>query len=295
MVRGLRVHTFEAGDVIVTEREPGQSLYILTSGRVKVFVRNPAGRNYSVAQLREGDFFGEISSLSGRPRTATVVAAAATDILELDKPTLDGIARTHPACATSSRSAYIQRASSPEAAAIRAVPLSDPLADQRAIEVLEAHFGESRWDPRMRLRLADVLLRAGKDQDAVPILVGLADDLAREGYPGEGDRHPQEDRAAPAPAHRGGEPGPAAPRQSRCDRWPPTPTPVVPAAGRAGAPAARAPTTASTRWLLDTVRQCRRARAGPGGLRGAARCRATARASAPARSSRGSTRTSCWP
>ena len=59
--------------------------------------------------------------------------------------------------------AYIRRASSPEAAAIRAVPLHDPLSDQRAIEVLEAHFGESRWDPRMRLRLADVLVRAGKE------------------------------------------------------------------------------------------------------------------------------------
>ena len=183
VVRGLRVHTFGAGDVIVTEREPGQSLFILTSGRVKVCVRNPAGRNYSVAQLRSGDFFGEISSLSGRPRSATVVAAAATDILELDKPTLDGIARAHPRVCDVLEEAYIQRASSPEAAAIRAVPLNDPLSDQRAIEVLEAHFGESRWDPRMRLRLADVLVRAGKEEDAVPILVGLADDLAREGYP----------------------------------------------------------------------------------------------------------------
>lgn len=183
VVRGLRVHTFEAGDVIVTERAPGQSLFILTGGRVKVFVRNPAGRNYAVAQLRGGDFFGEISSLSGRPRTATVVAAEAADVLELDKATLDGIARLHPRVCDVLEDAYIRRASSPEAAAIRAVPLSDPLSDQRAIEVLEAHFGESRWDPRMRLRLADVLVRAGKEQDAVPILVGLADDLAREGYP----------------------------------------------------------------------------------------------------------------
>jgi CRP-like cAMP-binding protein len=183
VVRGLRVHSFEAGDVIVTERAPGQGLFILTAGRVKVFVRNPAGRNYAVAQLREGDFFGEISSLSGRPRTATVVAAAATDLLELDKPTLDSIARTHPRVCDVLEDAYIRRASSPEAAAIRAVPLGDPLSDQRAIEVLEAHFGESRWDPRMRLRLADVLVRAGKEGDAVPILVGLADDLAREGYP----------------------------------------------------------------------------------------------------------------
>jgi CRP-like cAMP-binding protein len=183
VVRGLRVHLFAAGDVIVTEREPGQSLFIVTSGRVKVFVRNPSGRNYAVAQLRGGDFFGEIATLSGRPRSATVVAAAITDILELDKPTLDGIARTHPRVCDVLEEAYIRRASSPEAAAIRAVPLHDSLSDRRAIEVLEAHFGESRWDPRMRLRLADVLVRAGKEHDAVPILVGLADDLAREGYP----------------------------------------------------------------------------------------------------------------
>ncbi len=183
VVRGLRVHTFAAGDVIVTERELGQSLFILTGGRVKVFVRNPAGRNYLVAQLRNGDFFGEISTLSGRPRSATVVAAAVTDILELDKPTLDGIARTHPRVCDVLEEAYIRRASSPEVAAIRSVPFTDPRSGQRAIEVLEAHFGESRWDPRMRLRLADVLVRAGKEDDAVPILVGLADDLARGGHP----------------------------------------------------------------------------------------------------------------
>jgi CRP-like cAMP-binding protein len=183
VVRGLRVHLFAAGDVIVTEREPGQSLFILTGGRVKVFVRNPAGRNYLVAQLRNGDFFGEIATLSGRPRTATVVAAAVTDVLELDKEALDGIARSHPRVCEVLEDAYIRRASSPEVAAIRSIPFTDASSGQRAIEVLEAHFGESRWDPRMRLRLADVLVRAGKEADAVPILVGLADDLARGGFP----------------------------------------------------------------------------------------------------------------
>ena len=267
VVRGLRVHTFDAGDVIVTEREPGQSLFILTSGRVKVFVRNPAGRNYAVAQLRAGDFFGEISSLSGRPRTATVVAAAPTDILELDKLTLDGIAGTHPRVCDVLEEAYIRRASSPEAAAIRAVPLHDPLSDQRAIEVLEAHFGESRWDPRMRLRLADVLVRAGKEQDAVPILIGLADDLAREGYPEKAisvlkkieqlqRRNIEEVRLAPASSKQGG----AAPHP-----------PVTPRAragsesrrSRSSFPEAVALPSARPRartddflhaWLLDTVR-----------------------------------------
>ncbi|HEV7498490.1 MAG TPA: cyclic nucleotide-binding domain-containing protein, partial [Vicinamibacteria bacterium] len=182
IVRGLRLSTYEAGDVVVTEGEPGQSLFTLTTGRVKVFVANPDRRNFEVAALEEGDFFGEISSLSGRPRSATVVAASACELLELDRPTLDSIARTHERVRDVLEAAYIQRASSPEAAAVRAVNLPDSGTRRKAIEVLEAHFGESRWDPRMRLRLADVLLKAGKGEDAIPILIGLADELAREGF-----------------------------------------------------------------------------------------------------------------
>ena len=143
---------------------------------------NPDHRNFEVAALVEGDFFGEISSLSGRPRTATVVAAGVCELLELDRPTLDSIARTHARVRDVLESSYIARASSPEAAAVRAVLLPDSGTRRKAIEVLESHFGESRWDPRMRLRLADVLLKAGKDEDAIPILVGLADELAREGF-----------------------------------------------------------------------------------------------------------------
>jgi CRP-like cAMP-binding protein len=182
VVHGLELSRYGPGDVVVTEGEPGESLFIVTTGAVKVFVRNPAGRDLEVGQLGEGDFFGEISSLSGRPRTATITAAAACELLELQRTQVDRIARTHPRIREMLEAFYIQRASSPEAAAIRAVSLGGGQSKQQAIEILEAHFGESRWDPRMRLRLAEVLLKAGKDQDAVPVLIGLADDLAREGF-----------------------------------------------------------------------------------------------------------------
>jgi CRP-like cAMP-binding protein len=183
VVRGLRLHLHGAGDVLLTEGEPGQSIFVLASGTVKVFVRSPSGRNFPVAELRDGEFFGEISSLSGRPRSATVTAASRCELLELDRPTLDAIARVHPRVADVLEELYIRRASSPEAAAVRAVSMNDAAQGRKAIEVLEAHFGQSRWDPRMRLRLADVLLRAGKFDDAVPVLIGLADDLAHAGYP----------------------------------------------------------------------------------------------------------------
>src|SRR6185312_17268831 len=95
-IQGLRLLTFEPGDVIISEGEPGQSVFILTTGRVKVFVRGPGHASVALALLGEGSFFGEISTLSGRPRTATITAAGACEILELDRPSLDAISESHP-------------------------------------------------------------------------------------------------------------------------------------------------------------------------------------------------------
>jgi hypothetical protein len=96
VIRGLRLLTFEPGDVLVTEGAAGASLFILTTGRVKAFVKNARGESVKVHELAEGSFFGEISILTGRPRTATLTAAAPCEVLELDKATLDTITQTHP-------------------------------------------------------------------------------------------------------------------------------------------------------------------------------------------------------
>ena len=64
---GLQLLTFDAGDIIITEGEPGSSLFVVSSGRVKAFVRNPAGRHAQVREMDEGSFFGEISILRGQP------------------------------------------------------------------------------------------------------------------------------------------------------------------------------------------------------------------------------------
>src|SRR6266540_499645 len=52
----------------------------------------------------------------------------------------------------------------------------------KAIELLRAEFKQGSRDARVRLQLADVLIMAGKGKEAVPILLGLADEFALEGY-----------------------------------------------------------------------------------------------------------------
>jgi len=96
VIRGLKLLGFAPGDIIVAEGGPGDSLFILASGSVKAFVRNPKGSYVKVNELGEGAFFGEIAVLTGRPRTATITAATPCELLELDRATLDTITATHP-------------------------------------------------------------------------------------------------------------------------------------------------------------------------------------------------------
>jgi hypothetical protein len=96
VIQGLNLLTYQPGEIIIMEGDPGQSLYMLTSGTVRAMKRNAQGRQATVGELTEGAFFGELSILSGKPRSATVVAATYCELLELDRATLDGIVKTHP-------------------------------------------------------------------------------------------------------------------------------------------------------------------------------------------------------
>jgi len=95
-MHGMNLRTFAAGDVLMAEGAPGDSLYVLTTGMVKCWVKDSVGQYIKVQELPEGAFFGEISVLTGKPRTATLTAASYCETLELDKKTLDEITAKHP-------------------------------------------------------------------------------------------------------------------------------------------------------------------------------------------------------
>jgi hypothetical protein len=95
-IRGLQLQLFDPGDIIVAEGDAGDSLFILTSGIVKAFVRDRGLQYRRVRTLHDGDFFGEISVLTGGRRSATLTAATHCELLELDRPTLDKICTAHP-------------------------------------------------------------------------------------------------------------------------------------------------------------------------------------------------------
>ncbi len=82
VVASMRAVSFDAGDAICREGEPGTTLFVLVEGLADVL--HPGGEGTEV-RLRPGDVIGEMAVVSGEARSATVLAAAPTKALELDQ------------------------------------------------------------------------------------------------------------------------------------------------------------------------------------------------------------------
>ncbi len=113
------LRTYEEGDIIVTEGEAGSSLFLVVSGAVKVFTLGSSGEHLALAELGAGDFFGEVSLLTGKPRTATITAKTPVVAIELTKHDVDRIAREHPEVHTVLEEFYTRRAQETVEAVIR--------------------------------------------------------------------------------------------------------------------------------------------------------------------------------
>ena len=98
LVKEMELEQHNEGDVVITEGDPGTSMYVIAHGEVKVYTRGTGGKGGSVylAKLGEGEFFGEVSVLTGKPRTATITASKPTELLRLDKEKLDNALAKYP-------------------------------------------------------------------------------------------------------------------------------------------------------------------------------------------------------
>ena len=79
----VQLQNYNAGQVIDREGDLGTTLHIIRSGGVDVYQHYGEDNQQHLASFSEGDFFGEMALLLGRPRSATVVANEDTECLQL--------------------------------------------------------------------------------------------------------------------------------------------------------------------------------------------------------------------
>ena len=74
LVSVAKKRTFRSGEVIFHRDDPGQTLYIIKEGKVKICLISPDGQEISLVVFGKGECFGEFSLLDGLPRSADAVA-----------------------------------------------------------------------------------------------------------------------------------------------------------------------------------------------------------------------------
>jgi CRP-like cAMP-binding protein/rhodanese-related sulfurtransferase len=82
--------------IIFREGDPGDCLYILRSGSVRIFRRNEEGMQLDISIKGPGETFGEMALLTGEPRSADVETLGETHLMVLSKDQLDRIMRDFP-------------------------------------------------------------------------------------------------------------------------------------------------------------------------------------------------------
>ena len=87
---------FKPGEVVFWEGEPGMGMYIIQHGEVGIYQGRETRHEEELANLRDGDFFGEMALLSEAPRSATAVAVTDCEILGIFRPELLNLFEVKP-------------------------------------------------------------------------------------------------------------------------------------------------------------------------------------------------------
>ncbi|MBX3283460.1 MAG: mechanosensitive ion channel [Acidobacteria bacterium] len=96
LASSAKARVYAPGESIVEQGAEGTSMFVITRGSVDVVLRR-GQRSEVINKLGEDDFFGEMSLLTGQPRTATVVATSETEVMRIGKRALKPILENNEA------------------------------------------------------------------------------------------------------------------------------------------------------------------------------------------------------
>jgi len=141
IVSKVHKRNFDAGRVIFRQDDPGDSLYLIESGKVRIHAHTTEhGEEKGVATIGQGDTFGEMALITGQPRIATVEAEEDTIVWEIHKDDFDRIVAVSPRLQQALMQLVEDRQSQNKSAGISAE--KSQLWAKRARKNLESEIGK---------------------------------------------------------------------------------------------------------------------------------------------------------
>ncbi len=95
--RVVHIRTYQAGEFVFVETEPGAGMYVIRAGHVDIVLKHKSGNPLLLAELEPGDFFGEMALLGDTSRSATAIAREPSQLIGFFHPDLVEIINLHPA------------------------------------------------------------------------------------------------------------------------------------------------------------------------------------------------------
>jgi CRP/FNR family transcriptional regulator/CRP/FNR family cyclic AMP-dependent transcriptional regulator len=105
----LKPQAFDAGELIFAQGERGDAMFIIRSGRVKIYSQGEGGQELTLTVYGKGEFFGEFSLIDGEPRSASAQAVEQTEALVLWHQDLIDILGEYPQIAVSLMRGLVSR------------------------------------------------------------------------------------------------------------------------------------------------------------------------------------------
>jgi CRP/FNR family transcriptional regulator, cyclic AMP receptor protein len=96
LARSVTFRNYRRGHLIFAQGEPGDSLFVISEGLVKVFVTSEEGEDMVLVTLRPPETFGELALIDGGLRSASAEALEPTTTLTLSRGTLIELLQRHP-------------------------------------------------------------------------------------------------------------------------------------------------------------------------------------------------------
>lgn len=109
IIKDMHIARYGGGETIVRQGEAGDSMYIVHSGLCEVFVQKGGDTPFLVATLAPPSFFGEMSLLTGEPRSATVRAKQDSVLFKIDKELFKSVLVADPSISESLAQVLVER------------------------------------------------------------------------------------------------------------------------------------------------------------------------------------------